>query len=78
MAAKRRIIKVHSVSMWELYDKLGEVQDVKVYVSFKVKKRRKIKRMHIHYLGYKIHCDCCGPVPVLDYTMAGERKCNTL
>lgn len=76
MAAKRRIVKVHSLNMWELYDKLGQQQDVKIYVSFKVGKRRKIKRMHIHYLGYKVYCECCGCEPVLDYTMAGHRVCN--
>lgn len=47
----------------------------KLYVSFKVKKRRKIKRIHIMQLEYKTFCECCGPELRYHIKMGGRDYC---
>ncbi len=68
----KRHVKVPCFDPYLIYDKLGQMKDEVVYVSFKVGKRRKIKRVRFFHLGYQTSCECCGPRLVGHYRMGGK------
>lgn len=39
----------------------SSIENVKIRVSFKNGKRRKLKNKRFTFLGYKTFCECCGP-----------------
>ncbi len=59
----------------EVFDKIysrgflrrDDLRDIKVRVSFKVGKKRKLRNVRFKFLGYVTYCKCCGPELVYEY-----------